>query len=173
MSLKVGDSLDDLESPQLLLDLDTLDKNLARMQEACRERRVDLRVHFKSLKCGGLARYLMRHGVDRFLCAKLNEAEVLAEAGVRDVFVANEIVGPRKLERLAALARRAKVRVCVDDSGNVAEMAEAARSAGTTLEVLVEVDIGMKRCGVPPGEAALALARTIAAEPGLRFVGVQ
>jgi D-serine deaminase-like pyridoxal phosphate-dependent protein len=169
----IGDSVDARDSPQLLLDLDLLDQNLARMQAACRERRVDLRVHFKSLKCGGMARYIMQHGVDRFLCAKLNEAEVLAEAGVNDIFVANEIVGPAKLARLAALAKRANVRVCVDDAGNVAAMAEAARAARVTIEVLVEVDIGMKRCGVPPGEPALALARKIVAEPGLRFVGLQ
>jgi D-serine deaminase-like pyridoxal phosphate-dependent protein len=173
MSPSVGDPLNALDSPQLLIDLDTLDANLARMQAACRERRVDLRVHFKSLKCGGLARYLGQHGVDRFLCAKLNEAEVLADAGVTDIFVANEIIGPVKLARLAALARRARVRVCVDDAGNVAAMGQAARDAGATIDVLVEVDIGMKRCGVPPGEPALVLARKIAAEPGLRFVGLQ
>ena len=169
----VGDPLDALDSPQLLLDLDTLDANLARMQAACRERRVDLRVHFKSLKCGGLARYLGHKGVDRFLCAKLNEAELLAGVGVTDIFLANEIVGPAKLARLADLAKRAKVRVCVDDADNVAEMARAARTAGVTLEVLVEVNIGMNRCGVAPGEEALTLARAIAAEPGLRFVGLQ
>src|SRR5260370_24499398 len=173
MSPSIGDPLDALDSPQLLLELDTLDKNLARMQAAWRERRVDLRVHFKSLTCGGLARYLMGHCVDRFLCAKLNEAEVLADAGVKDIFVANEIIGAAKLARLAALARRTKVRVCVDDAGNAAEMAKAACDAGATIEVLVEVDIGMKRCGVAPGEPALALARKIAAEPGLRFAGLQ
>ncbi len=173
MSPSVGDTLDALDSPQLLLDLDTLDANLARMQTACRERRVDLRVHFKSLKCGGLARYLGQHGVDRFLCAKLNEAEVLADSGVSDIFVANQIVGPAKLARLATLAKRAKLRVCVDDAANVAAMASAARDAGVTLEVLVEVDVGMHRCGVAPGEAALVLARAIAAESGLRFVGLQ
>ena len=106
MSPALGESLDELESPQLLLDLDTLDTNLTRMQTACRERRVDLRVHFKSLKCGGLALYLSQHGVERFLCAKLNEAEVLVGAGMTDVFVANQIIGPVKLARLAALAKQ-------------------------------------------------------------------
>jgi D-serine deaminase-like pyridoxal phosphate-dependent protein len=173
MSPTLGESLDDLDSPQLVLDLDTLDANLLRMQTACQERRVDLRVHFKSLKCGGLACYLGKHGVDRFLCAKLNEAEVLAGTGVTDVFIANQVIGARKLTRLAALARRAKVRVCVDDADNVAEMAAAAREAEATVEVLVEVDIGMKRCGVAPGEESLALARKIATAPGLRFVGLQ
>jgi D-serine deaminase-like pyridoxal phosphate-dependent protein len=134
---------------------------------------VDLRVHFKSLKCGSLARYLAGRGVSRFLCAKLNEAEVLADAGIGDIFVANQIVGAVKLARLAHLAGRARVRVCADDADNVAEMSRAARAAGVTLGVLVEVDVGMNRCGVEAGEPALALARRIRAAPGLRFDGLQ
>jgi D-serine deaminase-like pyridoxal phosphate-dependent protein len=168
-----GQTLDTLDSPQLLLDLDVLDANLAFLLAACRERGVDLRIHFKSLKCGGLARYLAAAGAPRFLAAKLNEAEVLADAGITDVLIANEIVGPLKLRRLAELARRVKLRVCVDDAGNVANLAAAARAAGATLGVLVEVDVGMDRCGVEPGEPALALARLVCAEDGLRFDGLQ
>jgi D-serine deaminase-like pyridoxal phosphate-dependent protein len=168
-----GQTLDSLDSPQLLLDLDTLDANLRFMQNACRERGVDLRVHFKSLKCCGLARYLATSGVRGFLCAKLSEAEVLADARLTDLFIANQIIGPLKLARLANLAKRADVRVCVDDADNVAAMARAARDAGVTIGVLVEVDTGMSRCGVEPGEPALALVRQIQAEPGLRFVGLQ
>ncbi len=173
MSSLVGQSFDSLDTPQLLIDLDILDANLAFLQRACERSGKNLRVHFKSLKCGSLARYLAAKGVRGFLCAKLNEAEVLFESGITDVFVANEVIGPRKLARLAALARRGKVRVCVDDAGNVRELAEAARREGVTLEVLVEVDTGMSRCGVAPGEPALELARKVAAEQGLRFVGLQ
>jgi D-serine deaminase-like pyridoxal phosphate-dependent protein len=130
-------------------------------------------VHFKSLKCGGLARYIAAAGANGFLCAKLNEAEVLVDAGLTDVFIANQIVGPIKLRRLAELAKRAQVRVCVDDAGNVDAIAQAARTAGSTIGVLVEVDTGMNRCGVEPGEPALALARHVHASKGLRFVGLQ
>lgn len=168
-----GQSLDVLDSPQLLIDLDVLDANLGRMIAAFRKRPVVVRVHFKSLKCGGLARYLAGRGVRHFLCAKLNEAEVLAEAGVRDIFVANQIIGASKLRRLAELAAGAEVRVCVDDADNVQQMARAAVERGVTLGVLIEVDIGMGRCGVEPGEPALALARRVHASPGLRFVGLQ
>jgi D-serine deaminase-like pyridoxal phosphate-dependent protein len=87
--------------------------------------------------------------------------------------VANQIIGPRKLGRLARLGRRAGVSVCVDDADNVRDLGRAARSEGVTLGVLVEVDIGMSRCGVEPGEPALDLARLVAAEPGLRFLGLQ
>jgi D-serine deaminase-like pyridoxal phosphate-dependent protein len=173
MSSPLGQPPETLDSPQLLIDLDVIDANLRRLQGACRERCVDLRVHFKSLKCGGLAKYLAARGVTRFLCAKLNEAEILADAGLTDLFVANQIVGPLKLARLARLARRAQVRVCVDDADNVAEMGRAARAEGVTLGVLVEVNIGMNRCGVEPGEPALELARRVATESGLRFDGLQ
>jgi D-serine deaminase-like pyridoxal phosphate-dependent protein len=173
MSTTSAPTLDSLDSPQLLLDLDTVEANLAYLLDACRRRGVELRVHFKSLKCSGLARHLAARGVRGFLCAKLNEAEVLVDAGLTDVFVANQIVGPLKLARLANLARRAQVRVCVDDADNVAEMARVARAAGVTLGVLIEVNIGMNRCGVEPGEPAVALARQVHAEPGLRFVGLQ
>jgi D-serine deaminase-like pyridoxal phosphate-dependent protein len=173
MTSVIGQALDALDSPQLLLDLDQIDANLRRMFDAFRGRDVAVRVHFKSLKCAGLARYIAAAGANGFLCAKLNEAEVLVDAGLTDVFIANQVVGPIKLRRLADLARRAKVRVCVDDPQNVDEMSRAARAAGSTIGVLVEVDIGMSRCGVEPGEPALALARRIHASPGLQFVGLQ
>jgi D-serine deaminase-like pyridoxal phosphate-dependent protein len=168
-----GQPVSALDTPQLLLDLDALDANLAYLQRACREAGKRLRVHFKSLKCGGLAKYLAARGVKGFLCAKLNEAEVLVEAGQGDVYVANQVVGPAKLARLARLARRAKLRVCVDDAGNVREMAAAARREGATIEVLIEVEVGMNRCGVEPGGPVLELARAVAAEGGLRFAGLQ
>ncbi|HXG09276.1 MAG TPA: DSD1 family PLP-dependent enzyme [Gemmataceae bacterium] len=173
MSSPIGQPLDALDSPQLLIDLDLVDANLKRMLQAFRGRPVSVRVHFKSLKCAGLARYLAAAGVERFLCAKLNEAEVLADAGLTDIFIANQIVGPFKLRRLADLARRARVSVCVDDPDNVDALAQAARAAGSTIGALVEVDIGMGRCGVEPGEPALALARRVYSSPGLKFLGLQ
>ncbi len=169
----LGQHIDSLDSPQLLIDLDIVDANLQRMFGAFRDQPVSVRTHFKSLKCAGLARYIAAAGCKQFLCAKLNEAEVLADAGLTDLLIANQIVGPIKLRRLAELARRAQVSVCVDDPRNIDDLAQAARAAGSTLGVLVEVDIGMGRCGVEPGEPALALARRIQASPGLRFLGLQ
>jgi D-serine deaminase-like pyridoxal phosphate-dependent protein len=169
----IGQPLDSLDSPQLVIDLDIVDANLKRMFGRFREKGLAVRVHFKSLKCGGLAQYIARAGANGFLCAKLNEAEVLADAGLPDIFIANQVVGPIKLRRLADLAKRAQVRVCADDYANVDAMAQAARAAGSTIGVLVEVDVGMHRCGVEPGEPSLALARHIHASQGLRFVGLQ
>jgi D-serine deaminase-like pyridoxal phosphate-dependent protein len=173
MPAPLGQTLDALDSPQLLIDLDVVEANLRRLFGACRERGVAVRVHFKSLKCAGLARHIAARGADGFLCAKLNEAEVLADAGLTDILIANQVVGAFKLKRLADLARRARVRVCVDDPENVDQMAQAMRAAGATASVLVEVDIGMARCGVEPGEPALALARRVQDSPGLKFLGLQ
>ncbi len=168
-----GQPLASLDTPQLLLDLDVADVNLQRMFRAGKDRGVAVRVHFKSLKCTGLARYIAERGADGFLCAKLNEAEALADAGLTDLFIANQVVGPIKLRRLAELARRARLRVCVDDAQNVDDLSQAARAAGATIGVLVEVDLGMCRCGVEPGEPAVALARRTVGSPGLQFVGLQ
>lgn len=173
MSNLVGLSLEQLDTPQLLIDLDVVDANVRRLQSALGDRPINVRVHFKSLKCSGLARYLAGLGIKNFLCAKLNEAEVLADAGLTDILIANQIVGPLKLRRLTDLARRAQVRVCVDETDNVQQLSRAAREAGTQIGALVEVDIGMQRCGVEPGEPALALARQIHSSPGLRFDGLQ
>ncbi len=173
MKDKIGATLDQLDTPQLVIDLDIVDANLKRMFGAFQGKSVQVRVHFKSLKCAGLARYIVQSGGQAFLCAKLNEAEILAEAGITDILVANQIVGPLKIHRLIELAKRTQVKVCVDDADNVAELSEAARKANVTLGVLVEVDIGMKRCGVEPGEPALALAQKIHSSRGLRFEGLQ
>jgi D-serine deaminase-like pyridoxal phosphate-dependent protein len=169
----IGQPLSALDSPQLLLDLDILDANLERMQQGCRKHGVNLRVHFKSLKCGGLAKYLAQKGISSFLAAKLNEAEVLADAGISDILLANEIIGPIKLRRLAALAKRVPVMVCVDDLDNIAALGEAMKGAGARLDVLVEVNVGMNRCGAEPGEPVVKLARAIAGHQNLRFAGLQ
>lgn len=173
MSAQPGQPLDALDSPQLLLDLDVIDANVRRMTEAFADGPTQLRVHFKSLKCAGLAKYLAARGCRRFLAAKLNEAEVLADAGLTDILLANQVVGPIKLRRLTDLARRADVAVCVDDVQNLDDLSHAARREGVTVGVLVEVNLGMDRCGVEPGEETVTLARRADQSEGLRFLGLQ
>ena len=162
-----------MDTPLLLLDLDLVDANLQHLLAEGQRLGVAVRVHFKSLKCTGLARYLTTRGVERFLCAKLNEAEALVAAGFTDVLLANQIVGPIKFARLAQIARQSGVSVCVDDANNAKAIAAAARAADATVGVLVEVDIGMNRCGAQVGPDVVALARLVAMEPGLRFLGLQ
>jgi D-serine deaminase-like pyridoxal phosphate-dependent protein len=169
----IGQPVRSLDTPQLLLDLDIVDANVKSMFAAGRDRNVGVRVHFKSLKCGGLAKYLVKLGASSFLCAKLNEAEVLADAGIWDILIANQITRPQKLDRLAALANRSNLHVCVDHPDQVKLLGPAMQAANAHLGVLVELDIGMARCGVEPGEPALELARLISRTPGLRFDGLQ
>src|SRR5258706_8861375 len=96
----------------------------------------------------------------------------MVEGGIEDVLVSNEIVGATKLERLAALARRARLGVCVDHADNVRALDAAMLRAGTRIDAYIELDVGAHRCGIGPGEPAVALARAIAASPGLRFAGI-
>jgi D-serine deaminase-like pyridoxal phosphate-dependent protein len=173
MSIPPGTPIAALDTPALLLDLDAIDANLGFLQRECDRRNIALRVHFKSLKCGGLARYLAARGVSAFLAAKLNEVETLLSAGVRDILLANEIVTPTKISRLASLAKSGDLAVCVDDADNVRALGAAVTEAGSTLGVLIEVDVGMRRCGVAPGAPVLELASLIQHTPGLHFRGLQ
>ncbi len=171
---RTGLRIEDLDSPSLLLDGEKVRRNLDRMAEFFSARPAKLRPHFKNHKCTTLARLQLDAGSAVGLtCAKLGEAEVLAEHGFDDVLIANQVVGARKLERLAQLARRIKVAIAVDHIDQVEAVSDAADAAGATVGLFVEVDIGMGRCGVPPGAPALTLARIIAERPGVRFQGIQ
>ena len=97
----------------------------------------------------------------------------MVEGGIGDVLISNEVAGAGKLDRLAALALRARIAVCVDDVDNVAEIEAAAAKAGASVDVLVEIDVGGRRCGTPPGRAGGAHRRAVARSPHLRFAGLQ
>ncbi len=168
-----GMLLADVDTPSLILDLDAFERNLQRLSESLVGRKVMLRPHAKSHKCPQIALRQMALGAVGVCCQKVSEAEAMVEGGVPDVLIANEVVGTVKLRRLAALAKRAKIAVCADDAGNVAQLDAAAREAGVTLNVLVEVNVGANRCGVEPGEPALKLAQAITACKNLRYAGLQ
>jgi D-serine deaminase-like pyridoxal phosphate-dependent protein len=172
-SVLPGQMLAQVDTPSLLLDRDALHANIHRMASYFKGRRSKLRPHFKSHKCTHIARLQMEAGATGITCAKLGEAEVLADAGIRKILIANQIVGPVKIARLIALAKRADPIVAVDCEENVKMISEAATTAGVIIGIFVEVDIGMRRCGVQPGEPALKLARLVASLPGLKFRGLQ
>lgn len=169
---RIGQRLEDIDTPALVLDLDAFENNLRTLADAVRGR-VRVRTHAKTHKCPEVAKRQMALGAVGACCQKVSEAEAMVEGGIGDVLVTNEIVGAPKLERLARLAGRAKLGVCVDDAGNVADLEAAAARAGTKLDVYVEMDVGMGRCGVAPGEPVVALARVVAGSPHLRFAGLQ
>ncbi len=168
----VGASIADIDTPALVLDLDAFERNITTMTIAVRGSGARLRPHAKSHKCPEIAKRQIKAGAAGICCQKVSEAEAFVDAGVRDVLVSNEIVGPAKVRRLAQLARRARIAVCVDDARNVVELSAAANEAGVVIDALIEVNVGANRCGVEPGEPALALTRAIKAAPFLRFAGI-
>lgn len=170
---EIGMALEEVDTPALIVELDAFERNLERMAHAVRAAGVRLRPHAKTHKCAEVALRQMALGAVGVCSQKVSEAEALVGAGVSDVLVTNEIVGKRKLERLMRLACDARLGVCVDDAGNVDDMERVARAAGAEIDVLVEIDVGGHRCGVAPGEPALALARRVAACSRLRFAGLQ
>jgi len=168
-----GDLLSTVDTPALVLDLDAFERNLQRMADALRGRNVRLRAHAKSHKCPEIALRQVALGAVGICCQKAGEASVFVDAGIEDVLVTNQVMGDAKLRRLAPLARRARIGVLVDDALQVTALAAAAQAHGVTLDVYVEVNVGANRCGVAPGDAAVRLARQIAASAGLRFAGLQ
>ena len=164
----LGQRLDDVDTPALILDLDAFDNNLRTLKDSVGGR-VRVRTHAKTHKCPEVARRQMALGAIGVCCQTVSEAEAMVDGGIGDVLISNEVVGVPKLARLATLSKRARVGVCVDDPGNLADIA----ASGARLDVYVEVDVGMGRCGVAPGEPALALAREIGKHRKLRFAGLQ
>jgi D-serine deaminase-like pyridoxal phosphate-dependent protein len=170
----VGRPVSELDTPALLVDIDTMDRNIAHIAATMRAHGVQWRPHAKGHKSPAITRRQMAAGAIGATVAKVSEAEVMAANGVTDILIANQVVGPIKTRRLAAVIAEtgADIIVAVDNPGNVQELDAAAAEYGVQPRVVVEVDTGMKRCGVAPGEPAIALAKAIAASPNLRFAGV-
>lgn len=169
----IGAPLDEIDTPALVVDLDPFERNLNKMAAFTAERGIRLRPHAKTHKCPTVARKQIAAGAVGQCCQKVGEAEALVRGGVRDVLVSNEVVGAQKLRRLAALAHEATVALCFDGPEQVAAASRAATEAGVELGALVEIDVGMQRCGVATPEAARELALRIAQVPGLAFRGLQ
>ena len=167
-----GMALNEVDTPALLLDLDAFDGNLQRLDKSLQGRKVRVRPHAKSHKCPEIGLRQMAHGAVGVCCQKVTEAEAMVAGGIPDVMVSNQVIGPRKIQRLVALAQRARVSVLVDDADNVAALNDAATKAGVKLNVLVEVNVGANRCGVEAGEPARELAAAVASGPQLHFRGI-
>jgi len=169
----IGMPLAEVDTPCLLLELDAFERNLQRLPDSLKGSGMRLRPHAKSHKCPEIAQRQIALGAAGVCVQKVSEAAALVAGGVRDVLIANEVVGAPKVKLLAELNRHAHVAVCADDAGNVTALDAAARAAGVTLDVLVEIDVGAGRCGVQPGAPAVVLAAQIAKCANLRFAGIQ
>jgi D-serine deaminase-like pyridoxal phosphate-dependent protein len=168
----VSATLAELETPALLVDLDALEANLAEMAAVAARAGVRLRPHTKTHKSPEIAHMQVAAGAAGITCAKLGEAEVMADAGLDDLLIAYPLVGDDKLRRLAALLERARVRVTLD-SVEVAEgLGRLGRELGRDVEVLVEVDTGLHRLGRPPGPPTADLVGRVARVPGVQLAGL-
>ncbi|MCB9948786.1 MAG: D-TA family PLP-dependent enzyme [Rhodospirillaceae bacterium] len=164
--------LTSIDTPAVIVDLDVAERNIARFQDHCTRHGLGLRPHIKTHKLPQLAARQMTAGAVGITCQKIGEAEVMAQAGMTDIFITYNIVGEAKMARLRRLARGCRLSVVADNDAVVIGLSSGFADEPRPLEVLIECDTGAGRCGVQtPGEA-LALARTIAAGPGLRFGGL-
>jgi D-serine deaminase-like pyridoxal phosphate-dependent protein len=184
LRLLIGQGVDAIDTPALVLDLDAMKRNLARMAEFAKKHDIRWRPHAKMHKSSALAKLQMQAGAVGVCVQKTAEAEAMVAGGVNNVYISNEIIAPQKLARVAALAHMlaaegGQLAIAVDSAEGVSRLAQAMneRRAATgtpaVIDVFVEIDVGQGRCGVRPGEPAVALVHEIRKHPALRFAGLQ
>ena len=164
--------ISEIDTPALIVDLDIFERNLARVADYAREHSLRLRPHTKTHKSVRLAKRQIASGAAGLTVAKVSEAEVMASAEPADLLIAYPIIGQTKLRRLTEVARHTPVIVALDSTFAARQLSDAAHAAQVEIGVLAEVDAGLGRVGVAPGEPLLQLARTIEKLPHLRFAGI-
>ena len=168
----IDSGLPPIDTPALLIDLDIVDRNLERMQEKANKYGVALRPHIKTHKIPELAQLQMRLGARGITAAKVSEAEVMAAAGIKNIFVANQIVTKEKLHRLAALSKEVSISIGLDSVAAARKLSDVFAASGLTAEYLIEINSGLNRCGVLPGKKALELFQAVDTLPSLKFKGI-
>lgn len=170
---RIGCRVEEIDTPALLVDVDALEGNIRRMAEFGARVGIGIRPHGKAHKTPLIAHKQVAAGAIGICCQKVGEAEVMVAGGVQDVLISNEVVGAAKVARLVSLARQARMTIAVDAVEPAEALAAAAVTAGVSVGVVVDLDIGQGRCGVAPGPPALALAEKVARIPGLVLRGLQ
>ena len=165
--------LSELETPALILDLDVMEQNMAKMDSLLAGTQMRLRPHYKSNKCPAIAHLQLAAGAKGICCSKLSEAEDLAFSGIEDILIANQIADRGKIARLASLSRCCRLTVCVDNAENIQDLQNACALQDAQLHCLIEYEIGMNRCGVSEPAQVLALAEQLSACPNLTYDGIQ
>lgn len=165
--------LTQLETPALVADQTIFEHNLQAMADLLSESTMKVRPHYKSNKCAAIAHRQMALGACGITCAKLSEAEDLADSGIEDILIANQIAEDSKILRAAQLAGRCHLTLCIDDPENARRLSRAAEFCGTTIHCYVEFDIGMARCGLTKEADVVELAKLADSLPGLEFSGIQ
>lgn len=162
----------DLDTPFVIIDLDKVDRNIANMQKVASDAGIALRPHAKTHKMPQIALMQVQAGALGVTVAKLGEAEVMMKAGIKDILIAYPIIGKQKLERLIQLSRQTKVTIAVDSYESACGIARAASDANTQMDILIEMDCGFGRVGLPPGIPILDLAKQISELSGITFKGI-
>ncbi|WP_315812319.1 D-TA family PLP-dependent enzyme [Bradyrhizobium sp. SZCCHNR2028] len=161
----------DYGTPCAVIDMDRVERNIARIQTQCEAAGVANRPHIKTHKSPVLAKLQIEAGAQGITCQKIGEAEIMADAGIADILISYNLIGEEKMARLAALQAKANMTVAADNATVISGLPQAAKQSGCTLSVVVECDTGRKRAGVETPTEAIQLARQIAASDGLRFAG--
>jgi D-serine deaminase-like pyridoxal phosphate-dependent protein len=172
MSIRYGTHKFDLDTPSLCIDLDVMERNILSMADFIQSRGKNWRPHSKCHKTPAIAWKQLEAGAIGITCAKVSEAEVMAQAGIQDILIANMIVGQPKWERVAAMCRWADPIVAVDHFAQAEPLARVCRERGVQCRVIIEVDIGLNRVGTQPGIATLELAHGISKLDGLLLCGI-
>ena len=162
----------EIDTPALVVDLPGLKGNIQKMADFFKDKTAKVRPHFKTPKTVEIARMQLEAGARGITCAKVSEAEVLVEAGIKELLIANEVVGRQKIERLVRLLKKgAELKVAVDSAENIQELSALAARGKVKVGVLIDINVGLPRCGVSP-EKAVELARLVKKSPGLELRGI-
>ncbi len=164
---------DEISTPALIIDYDLMKKNIETMARFAKENNIDLRPHVKTHKCPKIGKMQLEAGASGICVARVGEAEIFVEHGFDDILIANEVIELNQIKRLLELNKKARVRVCVDSEKNILDLNNAALKEGLKLEILIEVDVGLGRNGVQPGEPALKFANLVKKHSNLELVGLQ
>lgn len=171
---KLGDLVDALDTPAMIVDLNLVENNIARLMERFRGSRVRVRPHLKTVKSPEFARMFLAAGAIGGCVAKVSEAEVMAQGGIEDLLITTEIMGRPKLARLVVLLHQhPQIKVVVDSQVGARALDQAMHEAHLHIDVLIDLNVGQDRCGITPGEEALGLARFIGEMSNIHLVGVQ
>ena len=170
---RAGDHLDQIDTPALILDMDAFERNLGLLQDVLSDSGVRLRPHAKSHKCPEIALRQIAAGAVGICCQKVSEAAVFVAAGIKDILITNQVVGEKKVAHALDLAEQARIGILVDHQEQVTTFAQASSARKINIDVYIEVDVGMGRCGATSIEQVVALARQIDEAPYLNFMGLQ
>lgn len=168
----IGRHYNDIDTPALLLDMNAVERNINKMADFFVDKKCKLRPHVKTHKLPLIGKMQVSSGAIGVTCATLDEAEAFIDIGIKEILIANQIVGGEKIKRMVKLAAKSDLIVCVDDISNAENISNEAKESGCKISVLVEVNVGLNRCGVLPGKDTLNLVNRLSELEFIEFIGL-